>query len=186
MSPDFKGRRLALANVFRDERTANEAAAQLGVSTGSVYRLIIRMHSEGILEADSDPDPPVRGTQFRLSADARLALEQLDHGLMPDDDAGRLSDDQRVLIVRGQQLVRVEKIFADPSLSTLIAWAAWLGASWLVALTPETDGHAWQRLGTAFESAGLTCERGRVDEVQTAALLRRRSAANLEQAEAAR
>jgi hypothetical protein len=115
-----------------------------------------------------------------------LALEQTDQALGAEVEVGHLVNDQRLLIVSGQQLVGAEKIFAEPSLSALIAWVAWLGASWLIALAPESDGHAWQRLGTAFEQAGFTCERGKVDELQSTALLRRRSTANLERVEASR
>jgi hypothetical protein len=182
-TPDFKGRRLALANACREWSTANEAARNLGTETGSVFGLIRRMHGEGILEADSDPGPPTRGTQYRLTHEARLALEQLDGALAGEEEIGRLVEGQRLLIVRGEELADIEKTVADPALSSAISWATWLGGGWLIAMQPDSDGHAWRRLATVLEGSGYKCERGRVDELQAARQLRRQSTSNLERAE---
>jgi hypothetical protein len=176
---DFKGRRLALANVFRDWRTANEAAGELGTETGSVFGLIKRMHAERILEADSDPDLPTRGTQYRLSHEARIALEDVD-AVLADEELGQLVDGQRLLIVRGQAITPFEEVMADRSLASAVSWASWLGAGWLVALQPDSEGHAWRKLATALEAAGYMCERGRIDEMLPARRLRRQSSSNLE------
>lgn len=183
---DFKGRRLALANALRDWRTPNEAAGELGTETGSIFGLIKRMHAEGILESDSDPDPPTRGTQYRLTHEARVALQQLDEALGGQEETGRLVDNQRLLIVRGEALAEVEEVLADPSLSSAVSWASWLGASWLLAMSPDSDGHSWRKLATVLERAGYQCERGRIDELQPASRLRRQFASNLERAGATR
>jgi hypothetical protein len=141
------------------------------------------MHSEGILEADTDPGAPTRGTQYRLTHEARIALDDI--ALQAHDDGqevGRLFDNQRVLIVEGGSLAAVERALADPSLSAEVAWGAWLGASWLLAMTPGADGHSWRRLATVLEEAGCRCERGKIDELQAAGRLREQSASNLERA----
>jgi hypothetical protein len=184
---DFRGRRLDLANVFRDWRTAKEAARELGTETGSVFGLIKRMHGERILEADSDPGPPTRGTQYRLTHEARIALDEVvDRTLGCRQEAGQLTDDQRLLIVRGDALADIEKVLADPGLSSAIAWGSWLGASWLLAMAPDCDAHAWRKLATVLEEAGYRCERGRIDELQSASRLRDQAASNLERAGANR
>lgn len=159
----------------------------MGTETGSIFGLIKRMHAEGILEADSGPDPPTRGTQYRLTHEARVALETLDRALGSEEEAiGRLMDGQRLLIARGEALAEVEEILRDPSLSSAISWASWLGASWLIAMDPDSDGHPWRRLATVLERAGFSCERGRVDELQPASRLRQQAASNLERAGAGR
>jgi DNA-binding MarR family transcriptional regulator len=183
---DFKGRRFDLANAFRGWSTPNEAASDLGTETGSVFGLIKRMHGEGILEADSDPAPPTRGTQYRLTQEARVALEELDRAPAGKDEIGRLADGQRLLIARGEALLEIEQILADPSLSSAVAWASWLGGSWLIAMQPDSDGRAWRKLATVLEGAGYRCERGRVDEMQTARQLRRQFASNVHLARATR
>ena len=183
---DFKGRRLGLANVFRDWSTAKEAAAELGVETGSVFGLIKRMHAEGILAADSDPEEPTRGAQYRLTHEARIALEKLDEALGGEEEPGHLLDDQRLLIARGETLTDIEEVLADPALTSAIAWASWLGSSWLIAMRPDSDGYAWRKLASALERAGYLCERGRIDELQTGRRLRRQFASSLERAGAGR
>jgi hypothetical protein len=181
---DFKGRRLRLAQAFRDWSTANEAAAEMGTATGSVFGLIKRMHAERILEADSDPDPPTRGTQYRLTPDALVALEAVDDE-QGFGEIGRLSEGQRILIARGGALTEIERVMADPGLSSTVAWASWLGEGWLIAMQPDSDGHAWRKLATVLERAGYGCERGKIDELQAASRLRRQSASNLHRAEMA-
>jgi len=141
------------------------------------------MHSEGILEADTDPGAPTRGTQYQLTHPARIALDDI--ALQTRDEGqevGRLLDDQRVLIVEEGTLAAVETVLADPGLSAEVAWGAWLGASWLLAMAPDADGHAWRRLATVLEKAGCRCERGKIDELQAAGRLREQSASNLERA----
>jgi hypothetical protein len=142
------------------------------------------MNAERILEADSDP--PTRGTQYRLTHEAKIALEQLDQALSTPDEVGRLYNDQRLLIVNGEALVEAEQVLAEPANTAAIAWASWIGASWLIAMRPESDGHAWRKLATAFERVGYKCERGRVDELMSARILRRQSSANLDLADANR
>jgi len=180
--PDFKGRRLALANTFRRWATANEAARELGTETGSVFGLIRRMHSEKILEAKSDPDPPTRGTEYRLTHRAFVALDGLDEARAGEARPGLLSADQCVLIVKGRQLSGLEAAVADPSLSSDVAWASWLGSGWLIAMEPESDGHSVRKLATVLEARGYECDLGKLDEILPASRLRRQFDSNLQRA----
>jgi hypothetical protein len=181
--PDFNGRRLHLANAFRDWRTAQEAADELGTETGSVFGLIKRMHAEGILEADSDPAPPTRGTQYRLKHEARVVLDELLAQIGDEhQEPGHLEADQRLLVARGNSLVGLETALADPALSTAVAWVAWMGSSWLFAMKADCEAHTLRRLATVLEQAGYECERGRVDELQAGHRFRAQSTANLERA----
>jgi DNA-binding PadR family transcriptional regulator len=184
---DFSGRRLDLANAFRYRATAKQAARELGTETGSVFGLIRRMHDEGIIESDSDPDPPTRGTQYRLSHKARIALDELmEQAVDQPDEAGKLTENQRLLIVRGEAFAELERVLADPGLSANVAWASWVGAGWLVAMIPDCSSHSWRRLATAIEESGNRCELGKVDEPQLGRHWREQSESNLERARAVR
>jgi hypothetical protein len=185
-TPDFNGRRLHLANSFREWHTAQEAADDLGTETGSVFGLIKRMHAEGILEADSDPEAPTRGTQYRLKPEAKVALDDaLAQIGSKRQEPGQLEQDQRVVIANGS-LVDLQEVLADPSLSAVVAWVAWLGASWLVAMSPEADAHALRRVATVLREAGYVCEPGRVDDLQESSRFRAQAERNLERAGIAR
>ena len=187
ISPDFNGRRLHLANSFREWRTAHEAAEDLGTETGSVYGLIKRMHGEGILEADSDPDPPTRGTQYRLKPEALIALDNaLAQIGAKRQEPGRLEQDQRLIIARGGAQLDLERTLADPSLSLEVAWVAWVGASWIVALDPDAEPQLLRRLIGSLESGGFECERSRVDELTDASRFRAQSRSNVERIGASR
>lgn len=179
---DLSGRRLDLANVFRDWKTPNEGARDLGTVTGSIFGLITRMHAERILEADCDPDPPTRGTQYRLTHEGRVALEEALREARGGEELGSLVDDQRLLIVRGGRMTDIQEVLAEPVLSASIAWGSWLGASWLLAMAENASPHAWRKLTSVLEAAGYECERGRIDELQSGRQLREQSGSNLETA----
>ncbi len=188
MSPsgfNFKGRRLDLAIVFRKARTAKEAARALGVETGSVFGLIQRMTAEGILEPLGLGEP-TRGTEYALTEDGAHALAlELERSRDPEEGAGAVLDGQEVIVARGGPLSRVQAVFADPGLSRPIAWAATLGADWMLALSADADKFAAQKLVTALEGAGCICEHGKVDSKLSGRRLRER-AADLVGAEAVR
>ena len=179
MSPsafNFKGRRLDLALVFREARTAKEAARALGVETGSVFGLIQRMTAEGILEPLGLGEP-TRGTEYVLTRDGAHALElELEPRHDPEEGTGTVLDGQEVIIARGGPLSRVQSVFADPGLSRTIAWAATLGADWLLALGADADKFATEKLVVALEGAGCTCEYGKVDSMLSGRRLQQRAA----------
>jgi len=170
-----------VANSCREWSTAKEIARANGVETGSVYGLIKRMHGEGILEADTDPAPPTRGTAYRLTYPARVALDDLLEETGRDrDEPGQLATNQRLLLVKGSALMGFQQTLADPELAVSVAWVTWLGESWLVALSTDSDGHVQRRIATVLEQAGYLCERGTVDELQRADRFRDQATANLE------
>lgn len=173
---NFNGRRLDLAVIFRKARTAKEAAHALGVETGSVFGLIRRMTAEGIIEPIGVGEP-TRGTEYILTENGAHALElDLERKRDPEDGAGTVAKGQDVIIVRGGRLADVQAVFADPGLSLVIAWAATLGADWLLALSANADQFAAQRLVVALEKkAGCGCERGTVDSKLSGSRLRERA-----------
>ena len=72
-------------------------------------------------------------------------------------------------------MLDIQTVFADPSLSLIIAWAATLGADWLLALTVDADKFAAQRLIAALEKVGCQCDYGRVDSKLPGSRLRERA-----------
>ena len=89
-------------------------------------------------------------------------------------------DGQEMIIARGGRLLRIQAVFADPGLSRSIAWAATLGADWMLALSTGTDKFAAQKLVAALEAAGCTCEHGKVDSKLSGRRLRERATDLLE------
>jgi hypothetical protein len=86
-------------------------------------------------------------------------------------------DGQEVVVVRGGLLSRVQSVFADPEYSRPIAWAATLGADWLLAIAADADKFATQKLVFALEKkAGCTCEYGKVDSQLSGHRLQQRAA----------
>lgn len=159
----------------------------MGTETGSVFGLIKRMHGEDILEADSDPEPPTRGTQYRLRPEARIALDEaLAQIGAKRQEPGRLERDQRLIIARGAAQLDLEKALSNSSISIDVAWIAWIGSSWLMALNPDAEPQMLRRLASILEGAGFACERGRIDELTDASRFRAQSRANVERAGAAR
>lgn len=173
---NFRGRRLDLALAFRKARTAKEAARVLGVETGSVFGLIQRMAAEGIIEPRGLGEP-TRGTEYVLTEDGAHALTlELERSRDPEEGADAVLDGQEVIIARGGPLSRVQAVFADPGLSRAIAWAATLGADWLLALSADADKFAGQKLVIALEGAGCRCEYGTVDSKLSGRRLQERAA----------
>jgi hypothetical protein len=172
---NFKGRRRDLALVFRKARTAKEAARAIGVETGSIFGLVRRMAAEGIIEP-LGPGEPTRGTEYILTEDAAYALTlELERTTDPEGDHGTVVNGQEVLFARGGRLLDIQAVFADPSLSLVIAWAATLGADWLLALTVDADKFAAQKLIAALEKVGCQCDYGKVDSKLSGSRLRERA-----------
>lgn len=177
---DLRGSRRDLALVFsRGKRTAHEAAKELGRPTGSIFGVIRRMHAEGLLIADSDPDPPTRGTSYHLAEDA-LAL--LDQNLAPTDEVGRLGEGQRVVFVeRKKNLATASEVLAARVSTGLISWGAELPGGWLLVMVADADPFQVSRLVAAFERAGCRCRDAPVDALASGPQLRQRAATRLGQ-----
>lgn len=140
------------------------------------------MHAEGILKADSDPAPPTRGTEYTLTPEGSAALDRvLELSLDERQEAGRLVEHQHLLIVSGPELVRFNEVVADPALSSAVAWATWIGASWLLAMAPESDRYARDKLAAALERRGYRCERAMVEDLVSGNRLREQAVEELEQ-----
>jgi hypothetical protein len=172
---DLRGSRRDLALVLADEwKTAHEIGNALGRPTGSIFGVIRRMHADGLLLADSDPDPPTRGTQYRLSESATQLLAE---ALSEPNVIGQLAPKQRLLLIerRKSRLAAIE-VLAGSTSAGVIAWGAELPGGWLLAIDADVDPFRVQRLSTAFERAGCRCREAPVDTVLSGTLLRRRAA----------
>lgn len=131
------------------------------------------MHSDGLLIADSDPDPPTRGTQYRLSDDAKEALSD---SLNETGGVGILAKNQRILVIeRKKSRVAATKVLTESESAGLILWGAELPNGWLLVIDPDADVFRVQVLSAAFERTGCRCYEARVDDVLSGAMLRRRA-----------
>jgi DNA-binding PadR family transcriptional regulator len=174
-SRDLKGSRRDLALVFSGEpKTAYEAAKELGRPTGSIFGVLRRMHTDGLLLADTDPDPPTRGTLYRLAESGARLLEET---LQPRDELGHVHDGQRLLHVEyDRDLTAASRVLVESVSAGVIAWGAELPAGWLLAMVPDADAFRVRRLVGAFEQAGCRCVSLPVDAVVDGARLRARAA----------
>ncbi len=172
---DLRGSRRELAIAFGDGwKTAHEAANAMGRPTGSIFGVLRRMHAEGLLIADSDPHPPTRGTQYRLSDDATEALHV---SLSEESGVGQLAAGQRLLVVeRKKARLAATRILTESESTGLIAWGAELPSGWLLAMDPDADSFRVQVLAGAFERAGCRCYEAPVDAVLPGSQLRKRAA----------
>lgn len=158
-------------------RTAHEAGKALGKPTGSIFGVLRRMHAEGLLIAD---EPPTRGTQYRLSDEARIALlEQAED----DGDIGVLAAGQRLLFVeRPARRASALEVLAAESLTAPVAWVAETDGGWLLALTPDLeDAYPVDRLALAFERADVAVTEMYVAGLRNGRALRNRAAWLLEE-----
>jgi hypothetical protein len=171
---DFRGSRRELATVLGDGwMTAHEAAVALGRPTGSIFGVLRRMHGDGLLVADSDPDPPTRGTQYRLSDEAKEALSD---SMNETGGVGQLAKNQRVLVVeRKKSRLAATKVLTEGESAGLILWGAELPNGWLLVIDPDADVFRVQVLSAAFERTGCRCYEARVDDVHSGPMLRRRA-----------
>jgi DNA-binding PadR family transcriptional regulator len=178
---DLKGSRRDLAIVFSEgQRTAHEAAKQLGRPTGSIFGVLQRMHAEGILAADSDPGPPTRGTQYALSA---MGQDLLRAALPDESDAiGRIEPGQRMLVVRRLgRLTEASEVLAGAKGNGLVDWGSELPDGWLLTLVENADRHRLDVFVTALERARCECRELTVDTLYTGTRLRDRARSLIEQ-----
>jgi DNA-binding PadR family transcriptional regulator len=171
---DLKGSRRDIAVALSDDwRTANEVAKMLGKQTGSIFGVLRRMHADGLLTADSDPDPPTRGTQYRLTA---LGLEALREALADAGYVGQLAEGGRLLFVeRRKGLLPASEVLASKVGAGLVEWAAELPSGWLLALVDGADAHRVHLLQGELEQAGCRWHDLHVDALVTGAMLRQRA-----------
>jgi DNA-binding MarR family transcriptional regulator len=165
--------------VLTDDRwlTAKELARARGVQTGSIFGTLRRMHADRWVEADSDPDPPTRGTQYRITSLGRTLLEA---ALAEEQPPGQLELDQDVVIVeqgkRGRR-IDFERIVHDVKLSGRIAWAATLGWGWLLVFEAGVNELDVTRLVVALEGAGFRCRVAQPRSLLSGAALREQAEA---------
>ena len=173
-SRDLRGSRRELALVFGDSwKTAHEAASALGRPTGSIFGVLRRMHADGLLISDSDPDPPTRGTQYRLSDNA---TEMLANVLSEESGVGVLERGQRVLLVqRTKGLRRPAKVMSDSRAAGLVVWGAELPEGWLLVMSDDVDPFRAQRLVADLERVGCVCRQAPVDAILPGQSLRERA-----------
>ncbi len=179
---DLRGSRRELAAVFADgPKTAHEASKELGKQTGSIFGVLKRMHSEGLLVADTDE--PTRGTQYTLSQDGRELLRE---SMTREHVPGALVDGQQLLLVdRPDDVISVQRIFARASVSGAVAWTAEVASGWLLALDPEsTSSYPLQRLELELAGRGITCTPLHVTGLLSGRELRSRASWLLEELEA--
>jgi hypothetical protein len=171
---DLRGSRRELAVVFGDSwKTAHEAASALGRPTGSIFGVLRRMHADGLLVSDSEPDPPTRGTQYRLSENATEMLAEV---LAEESGVGILEPGQRVLSIhRTKGLRRPAMVLSESHAAGLITWGAELPDGWLLVMSEDVDPFRVQRLLTGLERAGCVCRQAPVDAVLAGQPLRDRA-----------
>jgi hypothetical protein len=165
-------------------RTANETARAMGKPTGAIFGVLRRMHSDGLLEADSDE--PTRGTQYRLTALGERALAEV---LSEQQPAGQLSSDQWLLMVeRGSEagLREFYAVLATTSLSGVIAWATSVGWGWLVVCGTDAAEFTVARLTNAFRDAGFRCHEARAGTLLSGTQLRDNATTLVEDSKASR
>jgi DNA-binding PadR family transcriptional regulator len=157
VAPELKGSRRELATVLADGRwsTAYETARAMGKPTGAIFGLLRRMHTDGLLEADSET--LTRGTQYRLTHKGSVALEE---ALAEEPAIGQLTADQWLLVVAHTDQTRLtdfQHVVARTTHSGGIGWGVGLGWGWLLAFDPGSEAFAVERAVAAFEEAGFRC-----------------------------
>lgn len=168
---ELRGSRRAVARTLSDgERTASEIARALERPTGAVFGLLKRMTSEGLLATDTAAI--ARGTRYRLSQSARLALDEVD---AEADRPGMLRQGHRLLLVepRAGCFGEVQAILADPEFTATLAWAVETGAGWLLVTRAEA-AHPFQRLRALLDRVAR-CEALVVDSVMSGGELSERA-----------
>jgi hypothetical protein len=175
----LKGSRRELAAVFgEDWKTAHEVGVALGRPTGSIFGVLSRMHRDGLLISDCEPEPPTRGTQYHLSPHA---IELLGAEPYDEEGVGQLKRGQRLLVVehrKGRR--RASRILAEGSSAGVIAWGAETPSGWLLVMASDVDPFRVQELSSDFEAAGCRCVEAPVDAVVAGSLLRGRAQSRME------
>lgn len=146
----LRGSRLAVAETLLDgSKSASEIGRSLERPTGSIFGVLRRMVTEGLVAADTGK--PERGTLYALSPEARKQLEEIRRGA---PHPGKIVQGQRLIVVETPDApTAVQQIFAGPD-AEFIEWAIETGAGgWLLALTGE-ESYPAQRLRMALEAAG--------------------------------
>lgn len=171
---NLKGSRRDLAiAIGESEKTAREVARSLGRPTGSIFGVLRRMHEDGLLKADTDPDPPTRGTSYRLT---KVGAELLAKALSHESGIGQLVQGQRLLAVRrGDDFLAPSKVLRQSESVGMIAWAAEMPNGWLLVMAGEVDSFRAMTLRVAFEKAGCRCYEDRIDAVIGGTLQRERA-----------
>jgi DNA-binding PadR family transcriptional regulator len=179
---ELKGTRREVLLVLGDGRwwTTQEIAHARGVKVASIYGTVQRMHAEGWIEADTDPDPPTRGTQYRIADTGRRLL---DVALAEEQPVGQVSDGQWLLLVEehgfdDRRTLAFHQIMEDARLSGSLAWGAPLGWGWLLAFEPGVGKFQRDDLAIELGRAGFHCREAQPEVLYTGAGLREQAVAH--------
>jgi hypothetical protein len=138
------------------------------------------MVQEGVLEASDNP--PVRGTTYWLTEDAKPLLKSATEQSQP---TGRLQPQQHLLLVDSRDReIALQRILADPDHSAAISWAADIDGTsrLLIALAPDATARTVRNLYVDLEAAGIDSSRRTVSELLSADDLRRQAVSYLRRA----
>lgn len=153
-SRHLHGTRLLIAQLLLGgSMTASELAQAAGKPTGSVFGVITRMVTDGILTADTES--PARGTRYSLSATARQVLRAMERPPAPPGTIG--TGQQLLLIEPPARVTEVQEVLAQDWIAGLVVWAVEVGGGWLLALDSEST-YPMQRLRMALEAAGAVSQ----------------------------
>jgi DNA-binding PadR family transcriptional regulator len=173
---ELKGTRRDLLQALSD---GGWMARARGVHTGAIFGTLQRTHADGLVEADSDPDPPTRGTQYRISPVGRRLLEAT---LAEEQPVGQLESGQRILIVepgKRERRTEYERVVGDVGLTGRIAWGAPLGWGRMLVFEPGVDEFQVAELAIAFERAGFRCRDAQLGALASGSVLREQADAHL-------
>lgn len=180
---ELRGTRRDVLSVLSDGRwwTIQEIADARGVKAAAIYGTARRMHDDGWIEADSDPEPPTRGTQYRISA---LGRELLEEALAEERPLGELSEGQWFLLVEehgldDERTLSFHRVMGDARFSGRLAWGAPLGWGWMLAFEPGVDKFQRDELAIELGRAGFNCREGQPEVLLSGASIRDKAGAHI-------
>jgi hypothetical protein len=149
----------------------------VGKPTGSFFGVLRRMVADELVDASTGT--PTRGTRYSLSRDVRELLLAMDRqaAAIPAVRAQQ----QLLLVERPDDMVGVQRVLAQESVSGLIAWAAETQGGWLLAVEAEST-YPLTALAMALQHVGVTSRPLRIDDVLSGVELRDRAMWALEDA----
>ncbi len=163
-------RRLIARVCDDEEKTTYAIGKELRRAPGGLEGTISRMVRDGVLE-------PVVGdgtTAYRLTTDARLALDRLEAELRQ----GLISSGQRLMVIATHAISAQRHVLAAAADDPAILWAVRLDGTYRLLLSVSgSDPEVIDRLEAEFTHAGAQCAQGRADKVMTRAELGRYAAA---------
>lgn len=162
---------MLVARLVADEPlTLYEIGQSLGRKPGSVAGVVHRMAGDGVLLAD--PDPPVRGSQYRLN---EAYLEALEEGLAERSPPGQIAEGRRTILAIAPKRLALYEVLARPAVAGSIDWIAEFdgAGTTLIMLAEGADALDADRLAIALESAGVDYRLGAFGKPMPAGVIRR-------------